>query len=63
VDGKLTTKSIAEEDVAIYREWIANRENLEACVQKIISLGENYATRYKTAPGKSKKSPPSTRGK
>jgi hypothetical protein len=63
VGGKTTTQSIAEEDVQSYRIWIRNREKLEALVQKIITLGADYATAFKSAPDKFKKRLSTKRGK
>ena len=62
-NGKLTTQSIAEEDLQSYRIWISNREELEGVVQKMIDLGADYASNFKSTPGKSKISLPSMRGK
>ncbi|MBN1308392.1 MAG: hypothetical protein JXA18_10775 [Chitinispirillaceae bacterium] len=50
VNGKTATQSIAEEDVHLFRTWIDNREKLEALVQKIISLGADYAAFLKLPP-------------
>jgi hypothetical protein len=63
IDGKTTTQSIAEEDVNLFRSWIDNRCKLEALVQKIVSLGADYAAVFKTTPGKLKKTSTSMRGK
>jgi hypothetical protein len=43
INGKTATQSIAEEDVHLFRTWIDNREKLETLVQKIVSLGADYA--------------------
>jgi hypothetical protein len=56
IDGKTATQSIAEEDVNLFRTWIDNRNKMEALVQKIVSLGADYAAAFKTNPGKSKNS-------
>ena len=63
VDGKTATQSIAEEDVHLFRTWIDNRQKLETLVQKIVSLGADYAAVFKTIPGKSINSATPTRGK
>jgi hypothetical protein len=63
INGKTTTQSIAEEDVHVYRTWIGNRDKMEALVQKIVSLGADYAVAFKATPGKLKNSVNSTRGK
>lgn len=63
VDRKTVTQSIAEEDVHLFRTWIDNREKLEALVQKIVSIGADYAAVFKTTPGKSKNSATPMRGK
>lgn len=55
VNGKTTTQSIAEEDAPLYRMWIGNREKMDALVQKIVSMGADYAAVFKTTPDKSKK--------
>lgn len=44
INGKLTAKSISEEDVALYEEWIGNRKKLEALVIQMLEVGSNYAT-------------------
>lgn len=63
VNGKTATQSIAEENVHLFRTWIDNREKLEALVQKIVSLGADYAAVFKTTPGKFKNSTTPMRGK
>jgi hypothetical protein len=63
INGKTATQSIAAEDVHLFRTWIDNRDKMETIVQKIISLGADYAAVFKTAPGKSKKSATQMRGK
>jgi hypothetical protein len=63
VNGKTATQSIAEEDVHFYRAWIDNRDKMEALVQKIVSLGADYAAVFKTTPSKSKNSATPMRGK
>lgn len=63
IRGKMTTQSIAEEDVKSYRVWISNREKLEMIVHEMIDLGANYAAVFKSDPGKSKKSSTPMRGK
>jgi len=63
IDGKTATQSIAEEDVNLFRTWINNRDKMEALVQKIVSLGADYAAVFKTTPGKYKNSANSMRGK
>ncbi|MBN2257241.1 MAG: hypothetical protein JW704_05395 [Anaerolineaceae bacterium] len=62
INGKTTTQSIAEKDVHLYRTWIDNRNKMEALVQKMVSLGADYAAVFKTTPGKSKKSVNPMRG-
>lgn len=62
-NGKTVTQSIAEEDVHVFRKWIDNRDKMEALVQKIVSLGADYAAVFKTTPGKSKNSTNPMRGK
>jgi hypothetical protein len=62
-NGKLTTQSIAEEDLQSYRIWISNREELERVIQKMIDLGAAYASNFKLIPGKSKNPLPRMRGK
>ena len=63
IDGKTATQYIAEEDVHFFRMWIQNREKLEALVQKIVSIGADYAAVFKTTPDKSKISSTPMRGK
>jgi hypothetical protein len=63
IDGKTATQSIAEEDVNLFRTWMDNRDKMEALVQKIVSLGADYAAVFKTTPGKSKTSTTPMRGK
>ena len=63
INGKTATQSIAEEDVHLFRTWIDNREKLETLVQKIVSLGADYAAVFKTTSGKSKNSATPMRGK
>jgi hypothetical protein len=63
INGKTATQSIAEEDVNLFRTWIDNRDKMEALVQKIVSLGADYAAIFKTTPGKSKNSATLMRGK
>jgi hypothetical protein len=67
IDGKLSAKSIAQEDVIFYKEWIENRRLLETIVAEMLEYGSDYATNRPTSkkqqPGKSKKSDRSTRGK
>jgi hypothetical protein len=53
INGKLTTKSIDEEDLDAYRMWISNREKLEAAMRKMTELGSSYATAFKSTPRKS----------
>lgn len=63
VYGKLTTQSIAEEDVQSYQQWINNREKLETIAQKMIDLGATYAAVFKSYPGKLKNPSTQMRGK
>jgi hypothetical protein len=63
IDGKTATQSLAEEDVNLFRTWMDNRDKMEALVQKIVSLGADYAAVFKTTPGKSKTSTTPMRGK
>lgn len=63
INGKTATKSIAEEDLKSYQGWIENREKLESLVQKIISLGVDYAALFKSTPDKFKNNSTSKRGK
>ena len=51
-NGKLTTKSINEEDLEVYRMWISNREKLEEAMRKMSELGSSYATDFKSTPRK-----------
>jgi hypothetical protein len=43
INGKLSAKSINEDDVVIYKEWINNRKKLEELVAQMLSIGQNYA--------------------
>ena len=45
--GKLTTQSIKEEDVHLYKEWIKNREKLETIIKKILEAGSQFANTRK----------------
>jgi hypothetical protein len=62
-DKKLTTKSLAAENVSLYQEWIDNRETIEMVVKKIIILGANYAVAFKKSEINSKKTDSPKRGK
>jgi hypothetical protein len=55
IHGKMTTQSIAEEDVQSFKKWISNREILEKLVHEMISVGQNYATIFKSRSRKLKK--------
>jgi hypothetical protein len=67
INGKLTAKSITEEDAIVYREWIENRKKLELIISEMLEFGSNYATTRpnskKSQRGNSEKSDPATRGK
>ncbi len=63
IDGKTTTQSVAEEDLHLYRLWIKNREKMESLIQKIVSIGADYAAVFKTSADKSKNSLTRMRGK
>lgn len=63
INGKLKTQSIAEEDVSKYRMWINNREKLESTVQKMISIGADFAAAKKSPQNKLKTNSDSKRGK
>lgn len=60
--GKLTTKSIAAEDVTLYQEWIENRETVKRILNKILEHGANYAV-FRKSKFNSKKSIQLKRGK
>jgi len=47
VDGKLSSQSIAPENVALLEEWIRNRRTLEQTVAKLLALGGATAARLK----------------
>jgi hypothetical protein len=67
VQGKLTAKSIAVEDIETYKEWINNRKKLEQTIALLIDFGCHYATSLqdlkKLKAGNSIKTVQSTRGK
>lgn len=46
-NGKLTTQSIKEGDVHLYKEWIGNRVTLENIIKKIFDLGSQYPSARK----------------
>jgi hypothetical protein len=63
IDGKTTTQSVAQEDLHLYRSWIGNKEKMESLMQKIVSIGADYAAVFKTSQDKSKNSLTRMRGK
>lgn len=65
VRGKLTSKSIPEGKLGLYRSWISNREELEAFIQQLLEIGQEIAAELPAEKGeiKSKKRTSAKRGK
>jgi hypothetical protein len=43
VKGKLTSKSISESKLALYRRWISNREEIEELLRQLLEIGQEIA--------------------
>lgn len=63
-DGRLTSVSLAAEDLVQFREWIENRRRFEALLEEVLEAGAKEALRRKkNGPDtKPRKRGPSTRG-
>jgi hypothetical protein len=64
VNGKLTSKSISKDKLALYEGWLENRRLLEEIVQEMLEMGSKLVlvTPQEKAPGNSKRLMPSKRG-
>ena len=65
VNGKLTSKSISEIKLKLYRRWISNRQEIEEWLQQLLVIGQEIADTVstETTDGKSKKRASAKRGK
>jgi hypothetical protein len=65
VNGKLTSKSIPKAKLGQFRNWISNRQKIEALLQQLLEIGQEIATSQPTkeAKEKSKKRASAKRGK
>jgi hypothetical protein len=64
VNGKLTSKSVPEDKLRLFRAWISNRQELEALVNQVLEFGQEIAAGRpsKTEDEKSKKRASAKRG-
>jgi hypothetical protein len=51
-DGKTVTRRLSTEDAALYREWIANRHQLEAVLEQMRDLSRQAGEYILTAKGR-----------